>query len=191
MPRIISGSAGGVRIDTPDGRNTRPTSDRAKEALFSMLGDIFDGISVLDLFSGSGSLGIEAVSRGAQNAVLVESDRKCADIIKRNIRKCRLDDSIRVLKADVRKSTGILASEGLKFKCIFMDPPYDSGYVDAVIEKITAGDIIEKEGILVVEHSNTEKPELNGTSFTLLKTRNYGAVNFSICRYESGEQGEV
>ena len=189
MPRIISGSAGGIRLLTPEGRNTRPTSDRAKEALFSMLGDIFNGIRVLDLFSGSGSLGLEAVSRGASVGILVESDRKCAGIIKRNTAGCRLDDRIRILRADAAKAVGILSEEGLKFGCIFMDPPYDKGHVASLIEKIPAGDIIEKEGILVVEHSSTEKPETAGTDFRILKTRNYGAVNFTICIYDPGEGG--
>lgn len=188
MPRIISGTAGGIRLKTLEGRNTRPTSDRAKEALFSMLGDVFDGAAVLDLFSGSGSLGLEAVSRGALKAVLVENDRKCAAIIGENIKKCRFEEKTRILRSDSEKAVGILSGEGMKFDCIFMDPPYNRGFVGAIIEKLSTGDIINEEGMLVVEHSGGELPDPDGNDFRLYKSKGYGAVHFTIYIYNPGEE---
>ena len=186
MPRIISGTAGGIKITTLEGRNTRPTTDRAKEALFSMLGDIFWDIDVLDLFAGSGSLGLEALSRGAASTVFVDQNARCASIIKKNAIKCSLWDKSRIIKAYAGKAIRILSEEGNRFGCIFMDPPYDKGLVSLSIEKIVSGDIIGNEGILVVEHSDKEKPDAERFGFAELKSRNYGTVNFSIYRYKKG-----
>lgn len=187
MPRIISGTAGGIRLETLDGRNTRPTSDRAKEALFSMLGDIFnDDIKVLDLFAGSGSLGLESLSRGAVHAVFVDQNARCTAMIKKNASRCGFEEQVRLIKADAKKAISILAEDSSKFGCIIMDPPYDRKLVTASIENIVSGDIIENEGILVVEHSAVEIPEIDKLGFELLKSRNYGAVNFSIYKFLKG-----
>ena len=183
MPRIIAGTAGGIRIQTLEGRNTRPTADRAKEALFSMLGDLLTDQAILDLFAGSGSLGLEAVSRGAASVVFVDQNSRCTEIIKKNAIMCRFQEKARIIRADSAKAVKVLSEEGRKFGGIFLDPPYDRKLVSSSIENIVTGDIIENEGILIVEHSSTELPEAEDSGFELLKTRNYGAVNFSIFRF--------
>ncbi|MBN2883770.1 MAG: 16S rRNA (guanine(966)-N(2))-methyltransferase RsmD [Clostridia bacterium] len=183
MPRIIAGTAGGIRIQTLEGRNTRPTTDRAKEALFSMLGDSLSGRVILDLFAGSGSLGLEAVSRGASYVVLVDHNSRCTEVIRKNATMCSFQDKARILRADYAKAVKVLSGEGKKFGGIFLDPPYDKNLVSASIENIIAGDIIEDDGILIVEHSVTEVPDVEKYGFELLKSRNYGAVNFSLYRF--------
>ncbi len=195
MPRIISGLAKGIILETPPGMKTRPTSDRAKEALFSILGNIFENKNVLDLYSGTGSLGIEALSRGAKYCTFVDWNRKAARIIKDNIQKCRLGESANVISMDVKKALDTSDIKDRKFVCIFMDPPYDNNLLTLTIEKISENDIIEKKGILVVEHSSRETPPGDIAGFLLGDRRNYGAVNFSFYRQiekfkESGEQHE-
>jgi 16S rRNA (guanine(966)-N(2))-methyltransferase RsmD len=191
LPRIIAGTAGGLRIQTLEGRNTRPTTDRAKEALFSMLGDSLSGRTILDLFAGSGSLGLEAVSRGASYVVLVDQNSRCTEVIRKNAMMCSFQEKARIIRADYTKAIKVLSSEGKKFGGIFLDPPYDKNLVLASIENIIAGDIIENEGILIVEHSVIEVPDVEKYGFELLKSRNYGAVNFSIYRFHYVKQGEL
>jgi 16S rRNA (guanine(966)-N(2))-methyltransferase RsmD len=180
MPRIISGTARGIILDVPQGMKTRPTSDRAKEALFSILAGVYEGFDVLDLFSGTGSLGLECLSRGAESCIFVDSSRRAADIIRRNIEKCRFSGYCRVITADVRKAVDFDDIANRRFKCIFMDPPYDRKLLTGVIEKISENDIMEKNGILVVEHSGDEVPPDEIGEFTCSGRRNYGAVNFSF-----------
>ncbi|HPJ22145.1 MAG TPA: 16S rRNA (guanine(966)-N(2))-methyltransferase RsmD [Clostridia bacterium] len=191
MPRIIAGEAGGIRIQTLEGRNTRPTGDRAKEALFSMLGDIYYGKAVLDLFAGSGSLGLEAVSRGASSVVFVDQNPRCAEIIRKNAAMCRFNEKVRILRADSAKALRVLSEEKRKFGCIFLDPPYDKNLVSSSIENILTGDIIENEGILVIEHSSLELPKTEGTGLEMYRNRNYGAINFSIFIYRNTRQGDT
>ena len=182
MPRIISGLAKGIILETPAGMKTRPTSDRAKEALFSILGDVFIGKGVLDLYSGTGSLGIESLSRGAGHCVFIDKNRKASQVIKNNIQKCKLESSSNVICMDVVKSIDLPEVRESKFACIFMDPPYDKNLLARTIEKISENDIIEKKGILVVEHSDREMPPDELAGFLLGDRRSYGAVNFSFFR---------
>ena len=182
MPRIISGSAKGIILEVPKGMKTRPTADRAKEALFSILQDVFSGEYVLDLFSGTGSLGLESLSRGAAFCYFVDNSRKPADVIKRNIKKCSLEDNSLVLFMDVVKALDLQQIKENKYTCIFMDPPYGKNLLKGAIEKIGENDIIRKEGVLVVEHGGDEAPSDNISGFTCYDRRNYGAVNFSFYR---------
>lgn len=194
MPRIISGLAKGIILETPPGMKTRPTSDRAKEALFSILGSVFEGKNVLDLYSGTGSLGIEALSRGAKNCIFIDRNKKAAQTINNNLNKCRLMGSAHVLSMDVNKALDTVKVNGIRFSCIFMDPPYDRNLLNRTIEKISENDIIEKKGILVVEHSGLETPPGEIAGFLRRDRRSYGAVNFSFYKQtdkfdKSGDTG--
>jgi len=180
MPRIIAGIAGGIYLETPQGMKTRPTSDRAKEALFSILGEVFSGKKVLDLYSGTGSLGLEALSRGAKSCVFVDRGRKAVENINRNIKKCKLDKGATVLCMDVVKSLDLKDIVREKYSCIFMDPPYDKELLTCTIEKISENDIMAKNGMLIVEHSETEVPPEEIADFRCSGRRRYGAVNFSF-----------
>ncbi len=192
MPRIISGTAGGIILDTPQGMKTRPTSDRAKEALFSILGNIYCGGAVLDLFSGTGSLGLESLSRGAVSCIFIDQDKKAVDVIKMNTEKCGLYHEVGVLCMDVLKALNSADVLKYKYSCIFMDPPYGKKLLMGTIEKISENDIIKKKGILVVEHSALEVPPKEIAGFVCVDRRKYGTVNFSFYRpteyfKESGE----
>ncbi len=155
--RIITGSARGCVLDTLEGENTRPTSDRAKEALFSMIQFDIEGRRVLDLFAGSGQLGLEALSRNAASCVFIDEAREAVNVVLANAKKAKLFDKCRI-------STGTHASyltnargkEG--FDLIFLDPPYASDYVSQSLELIDSGELLNAGGRIVCETDNGTQP---------------------------------
>ena len=122
--RIIAGSARGTPLLAPRGMDTRPTQDKVKESLFNMLQGAWEGGAALDLFAGSGALGLEAVSRGAELAVLVDQSKEAAQCIRRNIEKLRFQDRAELLNCDWKQAVSKLAREGRRFELVFLDPPY-------------------------------------------------------------------
>ncbi|MFO7611996.1 MAG: 16S rRNA (guanine(966)-N(2))-methyltransferase RsmD [Clostridia bacterium] len=186
MPRIISGRARGIVLDSPAGLVTRPTSDMAKEALFNILRERYSGGNILDLFAGTGSLGLEAVSRGAAYCVFVDNDAESILKIKKNIKKCSMVDETMVLKMDACKAVDSKLVTDRKYSCIFMDPPYGKVRLGLIIEKIAVNDIIEKEGVIVTEHGSQDIPPETMSGFACVDRRTYGSVNFSIYRKDGG-----
>jgi 16S rRNA (guanine966-N2)-methyltransferase len=184
--RIVAGQYGGRRLATPRGVRTRPTADRVREALFSMLGDV-SGARVLDLYAGSGALGIEALSRGAESAVFVERDARAAAAIERNLATLGLDqpvvrqDAVRFL---ARAEAAITAPAGgepapshTTFDLVFCDPPYDSAprLAGPLAERLPA---LTEEGARIVTESDKRRPlEL---PFPLLTERTYGDTRIAI-----------
>ena len=176
MMRIVTGSARGVRLATLEGEATRPTSERVKQAVFSSIQFNIEGRTVLDLFAGSGQMGLEALSRGAASAMFVDSSAEAMEIIKKNIEKCRFGDRSRTLISDyrnyIRKAKGKYS-----FDLIFIDPPYASGSaVDAAKRCIEAG-IAAPGCIFVCESSearDAESCEELARRVTFLKTAQYG-----------------
>ena len=173
--RVITGSARGRRLKTPDNYDIRPTTDNVKEAVFNILQFDIEGRRVLDLFAGTGQLGIEALSRGAAEAVFIDRDRTAAQIVKDNLKTCGLKGT--VLNCD---SLSYLKDCG-KFDVIFVDPPYDSGLYDEVLRTINSVDILSEGGIMVVEARRTMTlPEMNAP-YRKIKEYSYGKVK--ICTY--------
>ena len=154
--RVITGKARGVVLKTPDGMQTRPTADRVKEALFSVINFDVPGKDVLDLFGGTGQLGIEALSRGANSAVFVDASDAACKLIKENLRRTKLEGQGRVVKMDY---LSYLRTCGRKFGIIFLDPPYAEVFLENSLNCITEIDILETGGIIVAERP-LEKPEL-------------------------------
>lgn len=149
--RVIAGSARRLLLKAPDGMDTRPTADRVKESLFNMLNPDLYGCAFLDLFSGSGAIGIEALSRGAQRSVLVDASMECAGIIKQNLEVTKLGENAEIINEDVYAAIERLGRRGDKFDIIFMDPPYAAGYYVPVMEAIKKADILAAEGYIVAE----------------------------------------
>ena len=168
MPRVVTGRFRGAVLQAPEGDRTRPTTDKVKEALFSIIQSYVPGSEFLDLYSGSGQIGIEALSRGARRATLVDKSGQAAGIIKRNIEKVRLDgsDEIRFYKMNVSQALELLGKEGVKFDIIFMDPPYKD--VPLRLEEetrlISENRLLADGGMLIAEHDRDYEPpeELNG-----------------------------
>lgn len=150
MMRIITGTARGTHLDTLEGENTRPTSERFKEALFSMLQFDLEGRRVLDLFGGSGQLGLEALSRGAESAVFIDNVRDAADVIIGNARKCKLFDKCRISSMDsLAYLRGAAGREN--FDIIFLDPPYSADILPKCLALIADGELLAPGGTIACE----------------------------------------
>ncbi len=158
MPRVVSGKFRGIILDAPKGDNTRPTGDKVKEALFSILQTRIPGCDFIDLFAGTGGIGIEALSRGANSVVLVEKAGQACGVIKGNLNKIRLDedDDIKLMKAGYDAALMALAEEGRKFDIIFMDPPYRMAQktAETAAKIILEKDLLNDDGLFIVEHSS-------------------------------------
>ena len=177
--RVITGEARGRRLAAWPGETTRPTADRVKEALFSALLPRLDSAHVLDLFAGSGALAIEALSRGAADAVLVEKEKQAVMVIHQNLAATGFAH-----RSDVRHSawdTALdrLAAERHVFDIVFVDPPYGSGYYEAVLVKLFGGALLAQEGIVVCEHHRDMALEARAGMYTVRKTRRYGRTMLS------------
>ena len=172
--RIITGSARGCRLKTPKGAEvTRPTADRVKESLFNILGQMVAGRKVLDIFAGTGNLGLEALSRGAESAVFV--DKATAKLITENLQLTRLQEKGIVRSGDVFAELSRQAAGKAEFSLIFCDPPYHRGLWQQALRQIDASDgLMAENGILVVEHGAEENeiPELS--RLQLVHNRRYG-----------------
>ena len=149
MMRIITGKARGIRLATLDGEATRPTTERVKEAVFSMIQFDIEGREVLDLFSGSGQLALEALSRGASHAVLVDRSKDAVKIIRTNAAKTKLDSLCNIYNCEY--SDYILKNKGKKFDLIFLDPPYALGLCADALEKLVTADMLKTSTVIVCE----------------------------------------
>ena len=154
--RIIGGTARGRKLKAPKGSTIRPTADRVREALFNILPRDLSGQRVLDLFAGSGSLSLEALSRGAASALLVDESVEAAGLIRRNLETLGFTDQARIWSQSVGKALSRLADEGAAYDAIFLDPPYDHGWVDKVLAMISQRRVLHVGGIVVAEHSVRE-----------------------------------
>ena len=146
--RVITGKARGIQLKTPDGMQTRPTADRVKEALFSIINFDVPGAKVLDLFGGTGQLGIEALSRGAESAVFVDAREDSCKIIRENLRRTKLEQQSKVIRSDY---LDYLRRCKERFNIILLDPPYAEAYLENALKCITEIDILQTDGIIVTE----------------------------------------
>ena len=180
--RVITGKARGVQLKTPDGMNTRPTTDRVKEALFSIIHFDIPGASVLDLFAGTGQLGIEALSRGASDAVFVDIREDACKLIKENLKRTKLQAQAQVVKAEYSQ---YLRNCRQKFGIIFLDPPYSEEFLENSLNFITEIDILQSGGIIVAERPLGKA--LSGTypGYSKSKDYKYGKVVLTIFRKEN------
>jgi len=180
--RVIAGRLRGRRLHTTPDLATRPTSDRARAGLFDWLGAGIADASVLDLFAGSGSVGIEALSRGAESITFVESARGACAVLRRNLCDLELVDAVRLLPYDVRRGVRTLLKEGARFDLVFADPPYGRDVVPGMesIEKL-----LTRAGELVIERSARSPETAPGPGLVLRDSRTWGETRFD--RYQRGE----
>ncbi|MGI9243926.1 MAG: 16S rRNA (guanine(966)-N(2))-methyltransferase RsmD [Verrucomicrobiales bacterium] len=181
--RIISGSAGGIRLQVPEAV-TRPTSDRVREAIFSMLGERVVGANVLDLFAGSGALGLECLSRGAERVEFIERDRKACAVIKANLAKARLDGQGRVI---AREAGAFLKNATGAYDLVFADPPYrkrdgDTDFASALLEDENFRRAISPGGMVVLETVKGHVKTMPALGWELLDLRSYGDTEISFFR---------
>lgn len=184
--RIITGSARGARLTSPEGDHTRPTSERAKEALFSSLGYEIVGARVLDLFAGSGQLGLEAASRGAESVVLVDNDGGAVRIIRSNVAKCRLDGKCTVLQSDF---LAYLAHATEKFDIVFLDPPYATDLIDRAVSGLLDNDLLATGALIVCESDREDVLcERNEARLENVRVMKHGIARIRIMRVKETDK---
>lgn len=182
--RIITGKARGVRLDTPAGDNTRPTAERTKEAVFSMLQFELQGRQVLDLFAGSGQLALEAVSRGARCATLVDVSQDAIAVIERNVKKTHMEQECRVLCLDYRAFCRSLRGEW--YDLVFLDPPYAKGLICSALCALLEADALREGALIVCESPQApifEQDAALGASFECIRQTHYGVAHVTVLRY--------
>ena len=198
--RIIAGKAKGRTLLAPKARILRPTTDRVKESLFNILS--VEGKRFLDLFAGSGSVGLEAVSRGASRVILVESQRACADSIRTNIERCGflnmpLEEpeeggvqEVEVIDCPVERALRLLAHRGERFDVIFADPPYGRNLMDETLRLVRTQALMPPDGVLVVQHSAREEIPARREGYRIEDSRRYGDTALSFLRLQQPEERE-
>ena len=187
--RIIAGSARGTKLETLPGESTRPTSERAKEAVFSMLQFELQGRRVLDLFAGSGQLALEALSRGASDAVLCDASALAAAVIRKNVEKTHMADRCRLLQADYAVCVGMLS--GAQVDLIFLDPPYAQRLVCPALRALLSAGAIASGALIVCESEEADifeaDPSLSA-HFSVRKVARYGVAHVTVLEYGAIEQ---
>jgi len=168
--RIIAGRAGGLKLKSLKGRDVRPTLDRVKESMFNIIAFDLPGADVLDLFSGFGSLGIEALSRGAEKADFVEINKSHLKVVEQNLKKAKLFDLAELYNQDVYL---YLKNCSQKYDIIFMDPPYQKDMSAEAIELIIENDLLKTKGLIISERSESEKVE-EYEELNIIKNKKYG-----------------
>lgn len=171
--RVIAGSAKRMPLKTIEGLDTRPTTDRIKETLFNMISEYLADSYFLDLFSGSGAIGIEALSRGAQRAVLVEQNKKAVNCIRENLRFTKLAERAEVYETDVIHALKLLEKK-YEFDYVFMDPPYNQMLEKCVLEYLSSSELLSKDALIIVEASlETDMSYAADLGFTVVKEKLY------------------
>ncbi len=180
--RIISGKARGRRLAEFSGMEIRPTPDRVREALFSILVSRLNGFSdlkILELFAGSGAQALEAISRGAKQAILIDSGNTSARLVQDNIRRCHFEDQTHFIHQDVFKALPALTDKA-PFDLILLDPPYKKNLIPRTLDLISEYDILAKDGLICVETDKSESLDDISDVFELIDDRNYGSTRIRL-----------
>ena len=183
--RVITGKARGVHLKTPEGMLTRPPTDRVKEALFSIIQFEIPGACVLDLFGGTGQLGIEALSRGAKNATFVDAREDACRLIRENLKRTRLEKDAKVVRCDY---LDYLKRCREQYDIIFLDPPYAEVFLENSLNRITEIDILRSGGIIVAERPLGKELPWEYPGFTRSRDYQYGKILLTFYRKDGGSQ---
>ncbi|KPC74901.1 DNA methyltransferase [Thermoactinomyces vulgaris] len=189
--RIIAGNRKGTRLKMVPGQHVRPTADRVKESLFSVIGPFFDGGYALDLFAGTGSLGLEALSRGMERAFFVDQSRTSCETVRANAALAKLSDQVEIMRRDARAALKTLNERGIRFDIIFLDPPYHKQLLIPALTEIAELGLVAEEGVVVAEHpSQFSMPEKVGR-LTSFRSLSYGDVAMTLYTPEEKEGGNT
>ncbi len=179
--RIIGGNSRGTKLYTLEGLNTRPTLDRVKESMFNILQNNIKDRIILDLFAGSGAIGLEFISRGAKKAFLCEKEKKAIDIINKNIQKMHVESKVKIAFMDYRK---FLETSNDKYDLIFLDPPYETDFISKSTELIIKKNLLNDDGIIIAETDQEERviKELENIEIEIYDIRKYGRAKLIFMR---------
>lgn len=183
--RIITGKARGLKLVTPKNYLVRPTADRVKEALFNIIQSRIPGSTVLDAFAGTGNLGLEAWSRGAEEIVYFDKSRESLKLVKANVEKARAGEQVTLIHTDALNGLAMMAQQGKAFDVIFSDPPYDKGLNRKVVEALEKWPVLKEGGLLVLEHSLEEDPADYLPQGTEFRQEKYGDTKISLIVWKS------
>lgn len=178
--RIITGEFKGRRLEMPVGNDVRPTTEKVKEAIFSTIQAYIYDAKVCDLFSGTGNLGLEAISRGAKLCYFADNSRASLDLTKRNIKYCQAEDRSVVIPGDFEKCLNRLSEKKEKIDIFFLDPPYHEGLYERCFDLISTLDLLDEDGIILAEHDSSAPLPDEFFGFKKLKDKSYGSIAFSI-----------
>ena len=172
--RIISGKARGTKLYTLDSMNTRPTLDRVKESIFNIIQNEIEDAVVLDLFAGSGAIGLEMLSRGAKKAVLCDKEKHAIEVIKKNIEKTHMNEKVELYNLDFKLCLEKVKNE--KFDLIYIDPPYNTDFITQSLKRIIELDIIKKEGKIILETDDEQRilKDIEDMDVEVIDKRKYG-----------------
>lgn len=175
--RIISGKARGTKLYTLEGENTRPTLDRVKESLFNIIQNKIPSCVFLDLFAGSGSIGLEAISRGAEKAILCDKEKKAIEIIKKNVEKTHSEKQVELYQMSFEKLLETKLKE--KIDIVYIDPPYKTKFATEALKIMLDKDLLKQETIIIIETDEEERiiEEINKLSIEIIDQRKYGRAN--------------
>ena len=171
--RVIAGNLKGQNLKAVPGMATRPTTDKVKEAVFQVMGPFFEGGRVLDLFAGSGSLGIEALSRGMDTAVFVDKQAKAVHIIKENLKAVRMEEQSEVFRTDAHRAIKAAAKRSLAFDLILLDPPYKKLNYEQLFNEISENKLIKQGGVIYCEHDPSEQLPKETEALSIIKQQEY------------------
>ena len=183
--RVIAGTARGKKLKAPEDQNVRPTLDRVKEDIFNIIGPSIRGAKVLDLFSGSGALGIEALSRGAAICFFVDKDKKSCTLTKYNLTQTRLTDKSKILQMDANTAMQKLSAQGHQFDYIFIDPPYQLGITQTLLQNIQKYTIIQENVYIIVESDKEEIMAERIDKLVKIKEKTYASTRIAILTKET------
>jgi 16S rRNA (guanine966-N2)-methyltransferase len=178
--RIISGEFKGRKLASLQGTATRPTSDRVRESIFNILASNITNAAVLDLFAGTGALGLEALSRGADKAVFIDSSASAVQIIQKNIIACKAEDRARIIRWDIVKNLNCLPSDTLALDLVFMDPPYNKNFILPALKKLMQQNVLKDGAAIIIEHAAAETIPKDLPGLSLADHRRYGKTLVSF-----------
>lgn len=185
--RVVSGSAKGRPLKAVPGMGTRPTTDKVKEAIFSMIGPFFNGGNALDLFAGTGGLAIEALSRGMDKAFFIDKDPKSIETVRANLKATKLEGQAEVYRNEAERALKALEKRGVSFGVVFLDPPYRMKNGDKLMEMMHEKNMLEDDATIVLEHeSGHDYPDAFGP-FSCVRHAVYGETTVSIYKYNKTE----
>lgn len=186
--RVISGNNKGKILFSPNNMAIRPTTDRIKETLFNIIGPIKNNSIVLDVFTGTGSIGIEFLSRGSKQCYFIDDSYKSIKLTKRNIEACKLENKSKVFVNDFEKAIKILGKKNVLFDYIYADPPYEKLYGQKILDNIIYENILKEDGLLIIECEESEKISIKKYENMLkYEERKYGRTKLNFFRYVGGQ----
>jgi len=188
--RVIAGEAKGRPLRAVPGMNTRPTTDKVKEAIFSMIGPYFDGGAALDLFAGTGGLGIEALSRGMDKAVFIDSERQSIATVRHNVEAARMSDKAEIYCNTAERALKLLAKREAAFRLVFLDPPYRLKHADILMKDMHDRRLLESGATIVVEHEAAHRYPEQIQGFRQLRHALYGETAVTIYEYEGLDEAK-